>query len=646
MFRLLRYFSLTSFLVLALALAATLWLSHQAAISRLLKLGEDNNVALTRAFGNTIWPVYSDFFIGIAEHDGDAIRSHPRTRTLDADIRRMTKGLTVLKVKIYSLAGNTLYSSDPAQIGERRRDHPAVVRARRGSVTSELIERGKFSAMDGERGRVHLLASYVPVVDAGGGLVGVTELYNDVTSVIAAMDHELFALALRLGAIFLALYGALFLIVRRFNGTLRSQYEELRHGRELAHAQADRLEQEIAERQRAEREVLALREIELNQRAMRKAEDRIIGAIEGLHAGVALFDPEDRLIATNSSYREMHTIIADLLTPGVAFETIVRENVRRSRFDLGSLDAEEYIADRLARHRHPSEPVERRLRSGRWEQVREQRMRDGGLLLVILDITAEKEREAALHKAKEEAETASLAKTEFLANMSHELRTPLNAIIGFGEIVQLQMYGSTDMTRYADCGKDIVKSGRHLLELINDILDMSKIEAGRYTLVQEEFPVFALVEDCLTIMRGQTESGHVALVEDLDAALPPIYGDRRALKQVLLNLLSNAVKFTPAGGTVTLAAARAANGGIVIRVIDTGIGIPSDQLDRVFEPFHQVHSAYTRTHEGSGLGLSISRRLVEMHGGRLELSSTPGQGTIVHVCLPQAPADQDRRSAA
>jgi signal transduction histidine kinase len=645
MFRLLRSFSLTSFLALSLALGATLLLTRQAAVERLTRLGEDSNVALTHVLGNTVWPIFADHFDAAGPLSGEAIRQLPATRALDAEIRRLAQGLSVLKVKIYSLAGNTLYSSDPAQIGESRSTHPAIVRARAGVVTSELIERGKFSAMDGERGRVNLLASYVPVLGADGRPVGVFEVYSDVTATVGGLDREQGAMALRVGAIFLVLYTTLFLIVRRGDRLLRAQYEALRMSREQAEDQARRLEREMAERRRVEDEVMALREVELTQRAMRSAEDRILAAIEGLQAGIALFDREDRLVVANPAYRAMHTIIADILEPAVPFETILRENVRRSRFDLGSVEAEAYIARRLAQHRNPGAPVQRRLNDGRWEQVREQRMADGGILLVILDITAEKEREAALEKARDEAEQASLAKTEFLANMSHELRTPLNAIIGFGEVVQHQMFGRDDPARYAECGKDIVRSGRHLLDLINDILDMSKIEAGRYTLSPEELSIADLAEECLKTVRGKAEVGGVGLTLDLAAPLAPVNGDPRALKQVLLNLLSNAVKFTPKGGRVTLGAVRGADGGVVIRVADTGIGIPPDQLARVVEPFYQVDASYARTHEGSGLGLSISRKLVALHDGRLEIASVPGRGTTVSVHLP-ATAKTVHRPAA
>jgi signal transduction histidine kinase len=378
-----------------------------------------------------------------------------------------------------------------------------------------------------------------------------------------------------------------------------------------------------------------LAEVDADRRAIRKAEIHIERAIEGLNAGVALFDGYDRLVLTNRAYRDTHKIIGELLVPGTRFETILRENVRRSRFDLGPDEAEIYIAKRLAQHRDPGEPIVRRLSNGRWEQVREQRTPDGGISLVVLDITAEKRHEAALKEAKELAEAASRTKTEFLANMSHELRTPLNAIIGFGEIIQLRTFGPDAIARYSECARDIVQSGRHLLDIINDLLDMAKIDAGSYVLQHEEVSVVELTECCLAIVRASAAKAGVTLTSDVRRGLPPIDGDKRALKQVLLNLLSNAIKFTPPGGAVTLSAEPSADSfSVLVRVADTGIGIPPEELGRVFEPFHQVDSTYSRKHEGTGLGLSISRRFVEMHGGQIAISSVVGQGTNVKIELP------------
>jgi signal transduction histidine kinase len=380
--------------------------------------------------------------------------------------------------------------------------------------------------------------------------------------------------------------------------------------------------------------LLAGRRARLQRRLQRTADQRIVGAIENLSAGVALFDKDDRMIVVNPAYRRMHTIIADILAPGVPFETILRTNVQRSRFDLGMEEAEKYVAKRLAQHRDPGAPIERKLTDGRWEQVREQRLADGGISLVILDITAEKEREAILQQAKVGAETANRAKTQFLANVSHELRTPLNAIIGFSEIVQMQLFGPNAMQRYAGYAKDISDSARHLLAVINDILDMSKIEAGRYELEKQETSVSELTEACLKIVRGRANEGRVGVVRDVAEGLPTVVVDPRAMKQILLNLLSNAIKFTPEGGKLTLSAGMADDGGLTIRVSDTGIGISPEELARVCEPFHQADASLARKHEGTGLGLSISRRLIEMHGGRLTIESAVGKGTTVGVWLP------------
>jgi signal transduction histidine kinase len=268
MFPLLRYFSLTSLGALAVALGVVLWFAQDASKQHLFKLGQENNIALTRAFTNSVWPNYSTFLFEVFDEDGTTIREHPTTPELDEVIRALTAGLTVLKVKIFSPAGNTVFSTDPAQIGERRPNHPAIVAARAGKVTSDMIERGSFSAMDGERGNVHLIASYVPVLESNR-VVGVMEIYNDVTALVAQANRETWTLAARLGTAFAALYLALFLIVRHGDRLLRRQYGEISAGREQARAQTERLEKEMAERQRVEREVLVLREVQVNQRALR-----------------------------------------------------------------------------------------------------------------------------------------------------------------------------------------------------------------------------------------------------------------------------------------------------------------------------------------------------------------------------------------
>jgi two-component system, cell cycle sensor histidine kinase PleC len=369
-----------------------------------------------------------------------------------------------------------------------------------------------------------------------------------------------------------------------------------------------------------------------------RADARLANAIAGLHAGIALFDENDQLVVANPTYCQIHEILADILLPGVPFETILRENVKRSRFDLGVDEAEAYIARRLDQHRNPGPVVERRLNDGRWEQVREDRLSDGGLLLVILDITDQKAHEVALIEAKKIAETANRTKTDFLSAMSHDLRTPLNAIIGFTDLMMTGVFGPIGSPKYLEYTKDIHRSGALLLDMINDLLDLSKIEAGRYELYPENIDVSAVAIECETIVKLNAEQAGVQLTFDA-GKVTGVHADNRAFKQILLNLLSNAIKFTPRGGRVRIAVTGTSDSMVAIEVVDTGIGIASDDLDRVFEPFRRGDTSVARTHEGTGLGLAITKRLVELSGGKLCLDSEVGLGTSVKVWLPATPAD-------
>ena len=220
--------------------------------------------------------------------------------------------------------------------------------------------------------------------------------------------------------------------------------------------------------------------------------------------------------------------------------------------------------------------------------------------------------------------------------MSHELRTPLNAINGFSEIMAGEMYGPIGDTRYRDYARDILSSGQHLLALINDILDMSKIEAGKLNMRFEPLSLEDVAEDALRLVRNRAEAAGLSLVLDF-ADLPEVEADYRAIKQVLLNLLSNAIKFTPKGGRVSLRAERwddPMGERVRISVQDTGIGISARDLDRLARPFEQVESQHSKTTQGTGLGLALTKSLVELHGGLLDLKSTPSQGTVASFSLP------------
>jgi PAS domain S-box-containing protein len=241
------------------------------------------------------------------------------------------------------------------------------------------------------------------------------------------------------------------------------------------------------------------------------------------------------------------------------------------------------------------------------------------------------ELERALVKAKE----ANRAKSEFLAAMSHELRTPLNAVIGFSDAMLARIFGAIGDERYEGYLKNIRDSGQHLLDVINDILDVSRVEAGRIDLIEEPVDVAGVIDASLRLVRERADREGVALVQQVDVGLPALKADPRRIKQVLLNLLANAIKFTNPGGRITLTAWASAEDGIAIRVADTGIGIAKKDLARVLTPFTQVDSELSRKYEGTGLGLPLTKGLVEAHGGRLELHSELGVGTQVTVHFPK-----------
>jgi PAS domain S-box-containing protein len=262
-------------------------------------------------------------------------------------------------------------------------------------------------------------------------------------------------------------------------------------------------------------------------------------------------------------------------------------------------------------------------------------LEDRDLLLTVgRDITDRLRVEKALHESREAAVFANRAKSEFLANMSHELRTPLNAIIGFSEVIADGLFGPVGSSRYADYATDIKQSGEHLLQIINDLLDLSKLEAGKQPLHESEFIAAELAEATLRLTRQRAHEAGVTLSIAFPGDMPALHADERLMKQVLINLLSNAVKFTAPGGTVTISGRPAADGGAEITVADTGIGMTAEEIEIALAPFGQVESKVARRHQGTGLGLPLVRALIELHGGSLHVASEPGAGTVATLTLP------------
>jgi PAS domain S-box-containing protein len=256
------------------------------------------------------------------------------------------------------------------------------------------------------------------------------------------------------------------------------------------------------------------------------------------------------------------------------------------------------------------------------------------LLCATRDIGERRRQEIELRQSKEAAELANRSKSEFLANMSHELRTPLNAIMGFSEIIRQQQFGSIGQAKYLEYASDIHASGEHLLKIINDILDLSKIEAGRFELRDDAVSSADLVGRCIRLIRGRAAAAGIELEVDVPPHTPRLRADERAFMQVLINLLSNAVKFTPEGGRVAVRAALAPDGGFELCVMDTGIGMSEAEIAVALTPFGQNDNVLARKHHGTGLGLPLAKSLVELHGGRLTIESAPGQGVAARASFP------------
>jgi two-component system, cell cycle sensor histidine kinase DivJ len=256
-----------------------------------------------------------------------------------------------------------------------------------------------------------------------------------------------------------------------------------------------------------------------------------------------------------------------------------------------------------------------------------------GVVVVMRDVTTRKWHALAMKQARDEAESASRAKSSFIATISHELRTPLNAIIGFSELLHRELLLKSREPRQAEYSRIIHDSGQHLMSLVKDLLDVSKIEAGKLTICSEPFRIRDVIKSSVDTLHPAATAKSIAIDVSISSELDEVIADRRACKQMLMNLLSNACKFTPAGGTIQLSATTA-NDQVVLSVRDSGIGISAEHVARLGQPFYQVDSSYTRQLEGAGLGLAIVRGLVELHNGRLEIESEPGNGSCFKLILP------------
>lgn len=397
------------------------------------------------------------------------------------------------------------------------------------------------------------------------------------------------------------------------------------------------------------------------------ADIRFRAAIDNMESGFALFDAEDRLVVYNRGFADDGTVEQFGNLTGLTFEEIFRSF---SKAEMTAVDArtdpEAWFKWRMEMHRNPPDrPLVVQWTDGRWMRVTERKTTDGGTIGIWTDITDAKMRELDLELARDQmeeqaarlatlaeevdaarrvAEEANQEKSRFLAGMSHELRTPLNAILGFSEMMQAEVFGPIEPGKYRQYVDHIHESGDHLLSLINDVLDLSKVEAGRMEISTEELSTDDLARRALSLSTSLLKGRDVRVESKVFPGCTSIFADERAVKQVMLNLLSNAIKFTPDGGRVDLVFEAGSSGGVIVRVRDTGIGMTASEMKVALEPYGQIRSEMGRKSTGTGLGLPLTKALIELHGGKLTVESVKGRGTTMSAFfpdrrVPEAPMD-------
>ncbi len=369
------------------------------------------------------------------------------------------------------------------------------------------------------------------------------------------------------------------------------------------------------------------------RQALEESWNRLESAIESIQEGFILYDKKGRIQIANQQACEMNPVVRQMIEQGGTFEDTLRESVKRATVEYPNMDADAYVAMRLKCH-DDCKPyqLEVGVSDGRTVIARGAPTPEGGMALIMSDVTDLKRYQDQLQVAKDKAEMANRAKSIFLANMSHELRTPLNAIIGFAEAIQYGVFGTIQPPQYASYISNILDSGHHLLAVIQDILDMTKIEAGKYDMDMASVDLTDLIETPLIMVEERAKGGKIDLCVDVPKGLPKVHADRQATKQIIINLLTNAIKFTPEEGTVTLKAA-IDDEMMSISVSDTGVGMSPRDIHRAMDQFVQLEREKGRCHEGTGLGLPLSKKLTELQGGQLKVTSTPGKGTTVTVLL-------------
>jgi signal transduction histidine kinase len=382
-----------------------------------------------------------------------------------------------------------------------------------------------------------------------------------------------------------------------------------------------------------ERRQLATAHLQRSELRLERQNLLLQSTLENIGEGLSVFDSQGRLIAWNSRFCELLDLPTDLAVGATLNDILTRQAVRG---DFGGNDPEAEVAKRLDLFYHDVPTTkERVMPPGRTLQIRRRAMPDGAVISIYSDVTEVKASERRLIEARSQAEAANRAKGDFLANMSHELRTPLNAIIGFSEVISKELFGPIANEKYLEYIEDIHTSSLHLLSIINDVLDMSKIEAGKVELAKEIVNIQHVISEVMRMVHERARSRDIELTAQLSDESVEIWGDERSMKQIFLNLLSNAIKFSQDGGQISVRVAADQPDIAVLEIEDHGIGMSEEEQERALQPFGQAKPVTTRNYGGTGLGLPITKGLVEAHGGTLTIDSRAGHGTLVRIVLPR-----------
>jgi signal transduction histidine kinase/DNA-binding NarL/FixJ family response regulator len=689
----------TLLLVLTIISLAAMGTYSRSALQRLIGSQEANNVVLGRSLINTLWPVYSDYQKKLTDFNGDNLRAHPESEQLDRDLHRITKGLPILKVKIYHPNGATIYSSEQRQIGEdKSSDSNFKTTVAHGKTLSKLSYRDTFSAFSGIRTDVDLVETYIPITDDNGRVLTVFEVYTDVTAAIIAMEREKMQFALILLPIFALLFAAMYFAARRSGSSLDHQFNNLSSFNEsleqrvkertaeadaavkLARRTSNQVSAEIEERKRIEQELIekqmrltqqqsGLSDFIRNDKLTRLGWERALQALmemtattlEVARTSTWLFTPDRRAIRCVDMFE----------TSGNRHS--LGQMLHKSDYPtyFGALECDSFIAadDALVDPRTVEFRNSYLLPNGISSVLDVPIIRDGqvegvvciehvgeqmnwspdqqvfaaavaSLAAVVLEGRDRMLVEHELRSTNRALEAATNAKSEFLATMSHEIRTPMNGVLGTLELL-LDSPLSNGQKNLAATARSSAES---LLVILNDILDYSKLEAAKVELDVVDFSPEQVVDDIVSLFQSRAKSKGLSIDLSIASNVPLwLAGDQARLRQVLSNLIGNAIKFTEQGGVSVSCRYKAASFGqslVRFEIFDTGIGIPAEAVGRLFERFSQTDSSTTRKFGGTGLGLAISKQIVQLMGGEIGVITDVDEGCTFWFEVPMTEGQQ------